>query len=269
MIAEAVQFLCRKTALRPRIAVVLGSGLAGAEEGMDVATEIPYADIPGWPRPTVEGHSGKLVVGYLGGPAVAIACGRVHLYEGYSAREVVFSVRVLGRWGVRSLVLTNAAGAVNPLLRPGQLAVISDHINLQGVNPLAGPGEEDFGPKFPDMTQAYSKRYRELALETARTLGIRLAEAIYAAVPGPSFETPAEVRYLRAIGADLVGMSTVLEVIAARQMGIEVLALSCVSNLAAGLGGAPLTHEEVLAAGAAPRQTVRRFLQALVPRLGS
>ncbi len=268
MISEAVEFLSTKTALRPRIAVVLGTGLGGVEAEARAATEIPYEEIPAWPCSTAEGHAGRLVVGKLDGIDIAIACGRVHLYEGYSPRKVVFGIRVLGRWGVRSLVLTNAAGAVNPALQPGQLALISDHINLQGANPLTGPNDGTLGERFPDMTEAYSKRLRQTAKEAAQELGIPIAEGVYAAVLGPSYETPAEIRFLRTIGADLVGMSTVPEVIAARQMGMEVLALSCVTNMAAGITGEPLIHGEVLAAGGRLRGEVVKLIRAVLPALG-
>lgn len=264
---EAVEYLRRRAPLRPRIGVILGSGLGDLANELDDRTEISYADIPGWPRATAEGHTGKLVFGKLGAREVAVMAGRVHLYEGYSPAQVVYPVRVLGKLGVRALVVTNAAGGINLSYRRGSLVLVSDHINLQGSNPLVGPNDDTLGPRFPDMSEAYSRRYREIAREVAAQLGIELAEGIYAAVLGPSYETPAEIRYLRTIGADLVGMSTVPEVIAANHMGMKVLAISCVTNMAAGILPEPLTHEEVLATGRKVADTLLRFLRALVPRL--
>ncbi len=229
--------------------MVLGSGLSGAAGFVKPSADIPYSRIPGWPLSAVPGHPGRLVFGSAGGRRAVILCGRVHLYEGFSPEEVVFGVRAAGKLGARVLVITNAAGAVNPSLVPGSLVLISDHFNLQGASPLAGPQAESFGPRFLDMTEAYSLRLRRIAHQAAARCGFELSEGVYAAVLGPSYETPAEVRFLRSIGADLVGMSTVQEVIAARQMGIEVLGISCVTNLAAGLSPAPLTHDEVLRAG--------------------
>jgi purine-nucleoside phosphorylase len=195
--------------------------------------------------------------------------GRAHLYEGYRPDQVVFGVRVLGRFGVRALVLTNAAGGINPAFRRGLLVLISDHINLQGANPLVGPNEESLGPRFPDMTEAYSARLREIAREAAAELNIPVAEGVYAAMLGPSYETPAEIRFLRTIGADLVGMSTVPEVIAARHMGLSVLAISCVTNMAAGLAPGPLSHREVLETGEMVRDRLSRLLEALLPRIAA
>ena len=246
---------------------MLGSGLGGFTGELTDRVEIPYERIPGWPSATAAGHEGKLVFGTLGELQVAVMAGRVHLYEGYSAAEVAYGVRVLGRLGVRSVVVTNAAGGINPSLERGRLVVISDHINLQGANPLTGPNDDSLGPRFPDMSEAYSSEYRGIALEAARELGISLSEGVYAAVTGPSYETPSEIRFLRAIGADLVGMSTVPEVIAARHMGLRVLAVSFVANMAAGLGQHKTTHEEVLEAGRKVRGTLVRLLKAVLPRL--
>ncbi len=264
---EAVEYLRRRAPLRPLIGVILGSGLGDLANELDDRAEIPYADIPGWPRATAEGHAGKLVFGKLGAREVAVMAGRVHLYEGYTPAEVVYPVRVLGKLGVRALVVTNAAGGINLSYRRGSLVLISDHINLQGANPLVGPNDDSLGPRFPDMSEAYSRRYREIAHEVAAQLGIELAEGVYAAVLGPSYETPAEIRYLRSIGADLVGMSTVPEVIAANHMGMKVLAISCVTNMAAGILPQPLSHDEVLETGRRVAETMLRFLRALVPRL--
>jgi purine-nucleoside phosphorylase len=267
MIEEATEWLEQRTGLRPRLAVVLGSGLQAFAGELEGAVKVPYEEIPHWPCSTVEGHAGVLVLGKLSGSEVAVLCGRAHLYEGYTPEQVVFGVRVLGLWGVRGAVFTNAAGGINLNYARGALVLISDHINLQGINPLAGPGGGRFGPRFPDMSEAYSKRYREIAGQVAAELRIPVSEGVYAAMRGPSFETPAEIRYLRTIGADLVGMSTVPEVIAANQMGIRVLGISCVTNMAAGILPQKLSHGEVLETGEMVRGTLVRFLKALLPRL--
>ena len=251
----------------PEIVVVLGSGLGGFVEALEDTVAVPYGDIPNFPRATAAGHAGQLVIGKVGELTVAAMQGRVHGYEGYSSREAAFPVRVLGRLGIRSLVITNAAAGINPAYRQGDFVLISDHINLQGSNPLHGPNDERFGPRFPDMTAAYSARFRRIAQDAARELGIPLAEGIYAAHAGPSYETPAEIRYLRTIGADLAGMSTVPEVIVARHMGIEVLALSCVTNLAAGLAGGAITHQEVLETGERAASTLTALLTAVLTRI--
>jgi len=214
------------------------------------------------------GHAGKLVIGKIGDATVAVMAGRAHLYEGYSPAQVTFGVRVLGSLGVRSMVFTNAAGGINQALERGGLVLISDHINLQGVNPLVGPNDDSLGPRFPDMSLAYSNAYREIAVQVATDLCIPLPEGVYAAMLGPSYETPAEIRYLRTIGADVVGMSTVLEAIAANHMGMKVLGISCVTNMAAGIiPQSRINHEEVLEAGVQVRDTLVRFLKALLPRL--
>jgi purine-nucleoside phosphorylase len=243
---SAAAFLFSQTALRPKIGVVLGSGLGAFADEMSDAVRVPYSQIPSFPRSTAIGHAGQMVIGKCGDLPVAAMQGRVHVYEGYSAEQVAFPVRVLGRMGIRALIVTNAAGGINTKYARGALVVVSDHINLQGQNPLVGGNDERIGPRFPDMTQAYWKPYRELAMETARKLGQTLHEGVYAGLLGPSYETPAEIRYLRAIGADLVGMSTIAEVIAARHMGIKVLGISCVTNMAAGILDQPLHHREVL-----------------------
>jgi purine-nucleoside phosphorylase len=243
---RAAKFILARTKLRPKIGLVLGSGLGAFADDLSSVSRIPYLKIPGFPRSTVVGHAGQLVIGKSGDVPVAVMQGRVHLYEGYSAQEVTFPMRVLGRLGIRSVILTNAAGAINRAYSQGALVLIRDHINLQGENPLRGPNDERFGPRFPDMSQAYSMEYREIARREAARLDIPLHEGIYAALKGPSFETPAEIRYLEKIGADLVGMSTVLEVIAARHMNIHVLGISCATNMAAGILDQPLTHEEVM-----------------------
>jgi purine-nucleoside phosphorylase len=268
-VQQAARWIARRIRQIPKLAIVLGSGLGDFAEQLGRAVRIPYASIPHFPRPGVVGHRGQLVVGELEGVPVAVLQGRVHYYEGYTLQQVVFPVRVLGLLGVRVLVLTNAAGGIRTDYGQGALVLIRDHLNLQGGNPLMGPHDERFGPRFPDMTHAYSERLRQLARAEARRLGIELPEGVYAAVHGPSYETPAEIRALRTLGADLVGMSTVPEVIAARQMGLEVLAISCVTNLAAGLADAPIDHEEVLRTGAAVREKLMRLLAALVRRLGA
>ena len=267
MIEEAKRLLESRTALRPTVGVVLGSGLGAFADELSERTDIPYAEIPGWPGSTAVGHAGKLVIGKLGDLAVAVMAGRAHLYEGYTPAQVTFGVRVLGRLGVRSMVFTNAAGGINLTLEQGGLVLISDHINLQGVNPLTGPNDDSLGPRFPDMSEAYSRAYREAAKQVAMELCVPISEGVYAAMLGPSYETPAEIRYLRTIGADVVGMSTVLEAIVASHMGIKVLGISCVTNMAAGILPQKINHAEVLETGAQVRDTLVRFLKTLLPRL--
>ena len=267
MMDAAVRHIQSRTNLRPTLAVVLGSGLGAFAEELSAATAISYAEIPGWPGSTAVGHAGQLILGCLASLPLAVMAGRAHLYEGYTPAQVTFGARVLGRLGVRSIVFTNAAGGINLSFGRGGLVLISDHINLQGVNPLVGPNDESLGPRFPDMSEAYSMKYREIAHEVAAELGISLAEGVYAALLGPSYETPAEIRYLRAIGADLVGMSTVPEVIVANHMGMKVLGISCVTNMAAGILPQKISHEEVLETGAAVRGTLVQLLKRVLPRL--
>ena len=267
--SRAAKFILSKTKLRPKVALVLGSGLGAFADELASATSIPYQKIPGFPCSTVPGHAGSLVIGKAGDVPVAAMQGRVHLYEGYSSREVIFPMRVLGRLGIRAAILTNAAGAINLDYSQGALVVIRDHINLQGDNPLIGPNDERFGPRFPDMSDAYFKPYREIALREAKRLGLDVHEGVYAALSGPSFETPAEIRYLKTIGADLVGMSTVPEVIAARQMGIRVLGISCATNMAAGILDQPLTHAEVLATGERVKSHFIALLRAVIPPIAA
>jgi purine-nucleoside phosphorylase len=266
---RAAKFILSKTRLRPKIALVLGSGLGSFADELAGATRIPYEKIPAFPRSTVTGHAGRLVIGKIGNIAVAAMQGRIHLYEGYSAQETAFPIRVLGRLGIRSAILTNAAGGINLGYKQGALVVIRDHMNLQGANPLTGPNDERFGPRFPDMTQAYWQPYRESALAEAKKLGIEVPEGVYAALSGPSYETPAEIRYLRTIGADLVGMSTVSEVIAARHMGIRVLGISCVTNMAAGILDQVLDHSEVMATGERVKGQFIALLRAVLPRIAN
>jgi purine-nucleoside phosphorylase len=265
----AARFIQKKSKLRPKIALVLGSGLGAFADEFAEATRIPYAKIPNFPRSTAVGHAGQLVVGKVEGVDIAAMQGRVHLYEGYAVRDVAFPVRVFARMGVKAVILTNAAGGIKKEFTQGRLVVISDHINLQGANPLIGPNEETFGPRFPDMSTAYDKKFRELTLAEGRRLGITLAEGVYAALAGPSYETPAEIRYLRTIGADLVGMSTVPEVIAARHTGIRVLGISCVTNAAAGILDQPLDHQEVLETAERVKSQFISLLRAIIPDISS
>jgi purine-nucleoside phosphorylase len=265
----AAKSVLQRTTLRPQIGLVLGSGLGGFADSLSDATRIPFAEIPSFPRSTAIGHAGQMVIGNAASVPVAVMQGRVHLYEGYSAQEVAFPVRVFGRMGIRAVVLTNAAGGINLRYQQGALVLMSDHINLQGTNPLVGPNDDRFGVRFPDMTHAYDKSYRELARQEANKLGMTLHEGVYAALLGPSYETPAEIRYLRTIGADLVGMSTALEVIAARHMGIKVLAISCVTNMAAGILDQPLSHQEVMETGERVRDSFEALLRAVLPRIAN
>ena len=264
---EARSFLASRLTSSVSVGVVLGSGLEGFSSRLTGAVEIPYSEIPHWPRSTIAGHAGKLVAGRITGAGVATLCGRTHLYEGYSAREVTFPIRVLKLLGVRAVVLTNAAGAVNLSLHPGQLVLISDNLNLQGVNPLAGENDDRLGPRFPDLSEIYPKRLRDLAREAGRRIGVELGEGVYAAVCGPSYETPAEIRYLRAIGADMVGMSTAPEAIVAAHMGLAVLGISSISNMAAGVLPKRISHEEVLDAGRQIRDTLIALLEQVIPQL--
>jgi purine-nucleoside phosphorylase len=266
-VAEAAAVVAGAVALRPEVAVVLGSGLGGFADELEGAVALPYGEIPGWPVATAAGHAGTLVAGTLDGLPLWVLRGRAHLYEGHPAAKVVFGVRVLGRLGVRTLVLTNAAGGIDPAYGQGALVLISDHVNLQGASPLVGPNDDMLGPRFPDLTDAYDPELRRRARAAAERLGIELHEGVYAAWLGPAYETPAEIRFVRAIGAQLVGMSTVPEVLAARHLGIRCLALSCVTNMAAGLGAGGIDHEEVLEVGERVRGTVTALLRELLPTL--
>jgi purine-nucleoside phosphorylase len=248
-LGEAVRFVQSKIALRPAIGLVLGSGLGAFARSLEKATAIPYGEIKHFPVSTAVGHSGELVVGHAQGVPVAVMSGRAHYYEGYTMPEVVFPVRVLGRMGVKILILTNAAGSVNVNYKPGELMVIADHINLMGANPMIGPNEEQLGQRFFDMSEAYDPHLREIAEKACWKAGVTVRKGVYLALSGPSYETPAEIRMLRTLGADAVGMSTVPEVIAARHMGIRVLGISCITNMAAGVTKKPLDHREVLEVG--------------------
>jgi purine-nucleoside phosphorylase len=249
------------------VAIVLGSGLGDFADNFKDATAIPYADIPNWPGTTVIGHAGRLVAGAHKGRKVIALSGRAHYYEGHSMQTVTFATRVMGALGVKTLILTNAAGGINRDLTPGTLMLISDHINLMGGNPLMGPNEDRFGQRFPDMTALYSPRLRGLAREAAKSLDLRLAEGIYVALHGPSYETPAEIRYLRTIGADAVGMSTAPEAIVARHMGMEVLGISCITNAAAGVLPQPLDHNEVMEVARRVRAQFSALLEGILERL--
>jgi purine-nucleoside phosphorylase len=275
-VVEAAEFLrIRLGALAPRVGIVLGSGLGAVANAVTDPITIPYAEIPHFPQSTVEGHSGRIVAGILDGVPVLVMQGRVHSYEGYTPQQVTFPMRVLGTIGVRAVVLTNAAGGIAPGYQIGQLVALSDHINHMGWNPLTGPNEPRFairkgaGLRFFDMTEAYSKSLRALAIQSANEEGFTLDEGVYLATPGPCFETPAEVRAFRTLGATLVGMSTVPETIVARHMGIEVVGISCVTNLASGLGATPLSHEEVSEAGKLVEQRLAGLLTRLAPKIAA
>jgi purine-nucleoside phosphorylase len=266
---DAVARIRDETVLEPRVGLILGSGLGGLADALEERVEIPYDEIPGWPVSTAVGHAGVLVLGSLEGVPVAVMRGRAHLYEGIGAEQVAFGVRVLGRLGVRTLVVTNAAGGINESYRPGLLVLVSDHVNLQGTSALVGPNDESLGPRFPDMSDAYDPELRARAREAADRLGIELAEGVYAAWLGPQFETPAEIRFMRAVGGDLAGMSTVQEVIAARHMGIRCLGISVVTNMAAGVLPEKIDHESVLAVGAQAAGSLTSLLRELVPTLSA
>jgi len=263
-IDQAVETLARLG--NPTTAVILGSGLSDVLRPAG-AHSLAFTDIPGFPRPSVAGHTGHVEVGTIQDSTVLVQRGRVHYYEGYSLPEVVLPVRTYVRLGVRNLVITNASGAIAPRLSPGDLVLITDHLNMLGANPLQGPNLDSLGPRFPDMSHAYSPKLRALAEETSNSLGISLRQGVYVAVPGPSYETPAEITAFGRLGADLVGMSTVPEVIAARHGGLQVLGISCVTNLAAGISAQPLSHDEVVETTRRKAAELDRLLSALLPRL--
>jgi len=264
---RAAKFILSKTKLRPRIGLVLGSGLGAFGDELAGATRIDYKKIPNFPRSTAIGHAGRMVIGKVSDVPVAVMQGRVHYYEGYTQQQVIFPMRVMARMGIRAAVVTNAAGGINRDFKQGCLVVLSDHINLQGTNPLIGPNEDRFGLRFPDMTQVYRKAYRDAAMEEGKRLKIEMAQGVYAALTGPSYETPAEIRYLRAIGADLAGMSTAPEVVAAAHLGIRVLGISCVTNMAAGILDQPITTEEVIETGERVKADFVALLRAVIPRM--
>lgn len=264
---QAARTIRSRTSLKPEVALVLGSGLGGFADEFAEAVAIPYGEIPGFATSTAEGHAGRLVVGRVGLVPVIAMQGRVHYYEGYTLEEVTFPIRVFKLLGIKRLILTNAAGGIDIELNQGALMVISDHLNLMGVNPLRGPNDERFGPRFPDMSEAYSRNLQQQAVEVARTLGIEIRRGIYAALAGPSYETPAEIHMFRACGADAVGMSTVPETIVARQMGIEVLGISCITNMAAGISDEPINHAEVMETGRRVRDTFTKLLRGVISQL--
>jgi purine-nucleoside phosphorylase len=264
---EAARWVRERAGGVPEVAVVLGSGLGAFADRLEGAHSVPYKDVPHWPASTVVGHAGRLAVGTSGGRRVAVLAGRAHFYEGHDLRTVTFATRVIGRLGVKVLLLTNAAGGVNLAFSQGGLMVIDDHINLLGSNPLIGPNEDRFGLRFPDMSEVYSRRLRAIADEAASATGVPVSHGVYAALHGPSFETPAEIRYLRTIGADAVGMSTVPEAIVARHMGLEVLGISCITNMAAGVLPQPLNHEEVMETGARVAGQFIALLEGILERL--
>jgi purine-nucleoside phosphorylase len=264
---RAARFILSKTKLRPRIALVLGSGLGAFADEFANAIRIPYKKIPHYPQSTAIGHAGQLVIGNVGNVAVAGMQGRVHLYEGYSAKQVTFPIRVFSRMGIQALIVTNAAGGINLKYSEGALVALRDHINLQAANPLIGHNDDRFGPRFPDMTRAYDAEFRGFVVEEGRKLKLNLHEGVYLALAGPNYETPAEIHAFRTLGADLVGMSTVLEVIAARHSNIRVMGISCVTNMAAGITGSPLTAEEVFETGARVKNDFIGLLKAVIPRI--
>ena len=261
---HANRIIRSRITVEPRIALVLGSGLGGFADDFDESVAIPYEEIPGFVRSTAQGHAGRLVIGKVDSVPVLAMQGRVHYYEGYSLEEVTFPVRTFSLLGIKTLVLTNAAGGINVQLSQGALMVISDHLNLMGVNPLRGPNDERFGPRFPDMSAVYSPELQELVVEEAKAINVEVRRGIYGALSGPSYETPAEIHLLRTLGADAVGMSTVPEAIVARHMGLEVLGISCITNMAAGISDEPINHEEVIATGDRVRATFTELLQRVI-----
>ena len=264
---HAARTIRSRIALDARIAVVLGSGLGGFADDFEEAVRIPYSDIPGFAASTVAGHAGSLVIGKVGTVPVVAMQGRVHSYEGYSLEEVTFPIRTFKLLGIETLLLTNAAGGIDVQLSEGALMIISDHLNLMGVNPLRGPNDERFGPRFPDMTEVYSRELQETVVEEANGLGIEVRRGVYAALSGPSYETPAEIHMLRSFGADAIGMSTVPEAIVARHMGMKVLGISCITNMAAGISNGPINHEEVMEIGNRVRATFTQLLRRIIARL--
>lgn len=266
---HAARIIRSRATETPRIALVLGSGLGGFANDFEDSVSIPYEEITGFPRSTAEGHAGRLVIGKVDQVPVVAMQGRVHFYEGYSLEQVTFPIRVFNLMGIKTLILTNAAGGVNVQLSQGALMVLSDHLNLMGDNPLRGPNDSRFGPRFPDMTTAYSPELQEIVIEEARSLGVEVRRGVYAALSGPSYETPSEIHMIRNLGADAVGMSTVPEVIVARQMDMEVLGISCITNLAAGITDEPINHEDVMATGDRVRETFTSLMRRVVARVNS
>ncbi len=266
---HAARIIRARINVDPRIAIVLGSGLGGFADDFEDAVGIPYEDIPGFVRSTAQGHAGRLVVGKVDNVPVLAMQGRVHYYEGYSLEEVTFPVRTFKLLGIKTLVLTNASGGINVQLTQGALMVLSGHLNLMGDNPLRGANDERFGPRFPDMSAVYSPELQELVVAEAKAMGVEVRRGIYAALSGPSYETPAEIHLLRNVGADAVGMSTVPEAIVASHMDLEVLGISCITNMAAGISDQPINHEEVMATGDRVRATFTQLLRSVVVRVNS
>ncbi|WP_438448850.1 purine-nucleoside phosphorylase [Gorillibacterium sp. sgz5001074] len=266
-IEEAARYIAGLTSLKPEVGLILGSGLGVLADSMENAVTVSYGDIPHFPVSTVEGHAGELLIGTVGGRPVLMMKGRFHMYEGYEGLTVTFPIRVMRALGIRTLLVTNAAGGVNTSYAPGDLMLIRDHLNLTGGNPLIGPNYKELGVRFPDMSEAYSKRLRQMAMEVASAQGFTFREGVYAGLMGPSYETPAEIRMLRTLGADAVGMSTVSEVIIARHSGIEVLGISCISNMAAGILDQPLSHEEVMETTERVKAKFLQLVIAMIPKL--
>jgi len=267
MITEAARYICSVTKIKPEVGLILGSGLGILADHIEQAVSISYEDIPHFPQSTVEGHAGELLIGHVQGKPVVMMKGRFHMYEGYGPELTAFPVRVMKELGVKTLLVTNAAGGVNTSFTPGDLMLISDHLNMTGKNPLIGVNDDELGPRFPDMSQAYSRRLRELARNVGDKLGVSLQEGVYAGLLGPSYETPAEIRMLRTLGADAVGMSTVSEVIVASHAGLEVLGISCISNMAAGILDQPLSHSEVMETTDRVREQFLSLVQTIIPQL--
>lgn len=264
---QAAQVIRARAGVEVPVAIVLGSGLGGFAEDLTDPVTIPYAEIPGFARSTVEGHAGRLVIGTTGSVTIAAMQGRFHFYEGYSLEEVTFPTRVLKLLGVHTLVLTNAAGALNIQFSPGSLMVISDHLNLLGDNPLRGANDPRFGPRFPDLSSVYAPELQTLVIDEAAAMGLEMRRGIYAGLAGPSYETPAEIHMMRNLGADAVGMSTVPEAIVARHMNLRVVGISCITNLAAGVSDEPVDHSQVMATGERVREQFGELLRRILPKL--
>lgn len=266
-IKEAAAYIRGQKGVEPQVGLILGSGLGVLAELIENPVSIPYADIPHFPVSTVEGHEGELLLGTIHDRPVVLMKGRFHMYEGYGPEVTAFPVRVMKELGVKSLLVTNAAGGINTSFEPGDLMLISDHLNMTGTNPLIGPNDPELGVRFPDMSQAYSRQLRQLAKEVAVGQGIALREGVYAGLLGPTYETPAEIVMLRTLGADAVGMSTVSEVIVARHAGLEVLGISCISNMAAGILDQPLSHDEVMETAEKVREKFLALVMAIIPKM--
>ena len=266
---HAARIIRSRTTETPRIAIILGSGLGAFADDFENAVSIPYEDITGFPRSTAEGHAGRLVVGKIDQVPLMAMQGRVHFYEGYSLEQVTFPIRVFKLLGIKTLILTNASGGVNVQFSQGALMIISDHLNLLGDNPLRGPNDTRFGPRFPDMTTVYSPELQEIVIEEAKAINVEVRRGIYAALAGPSYETPAEIHLMRTLGADAVGMSTVPEAIVARHMDLEVLGISCITNMAAGISDEPINHDDVMATGDRVRETLTQLLRKVVGRINT